>query len=82
VPATATLPVAAWNTTGVNVTVSAVNDSVAEEDKTCTVSITAAAYTTDAATVIVTVHDNDSPGITFIESSGSTDVTEGSGNEQ
>ncbi len=77
VPATATLPVAAWNTTGVDVTVSAVDDSIAEDDKTCTVSITASAYTTDTPTVIVTVHDNDSPGVTFIESGGSTEVIEG-----
>ncbi|MBD2383863.1 beta strand repeat-containing protein [Cylindrospermum sp. FACHB-282] len=70
-----------WNVAQ-NVTVTAVNDAVAQGDRVATIQYTATSSDTDydgitINPVSVNISDNDTPGIIISQTGGSTNVTEG-----
>jgi hypothetical protein len=80
-PTSLTFTSSNWNSTQ-TVTVTAVNDRVAEGNHTGTISHTAASSDSkyngiSIASLAVNITDNDSPGVTIAQSGSSTDVTEG-----
>ncbi|KOR33688.1 hypothetical protein AM228_28385, partial [Planktothricoides sp. SR001] len=83
-PATLTFTPTNWNTYQ-TVTITGVDDGVADDDIAYQIITTPDTTTTDTnynnlnpADVAVTNTDNDSPGVTIAQSAGSTEVTEGS----
>jgi CSLREA domain-containing protein len=81
-PSSVTLNSGNWDS-GVEVTVNAVDDEVADGDRVCVVQTGSASSSDgnydglDPANVSVTVQDDDTAGVTLIESGGSTAVAEG-----
>ena len=74
-----------WNTAQ-TVTVSAVNDNIVEGAHNQSITHTATSADTNyngitIASIIANITDNDIPGITIIESAGSTNITEAGGSD-